>query len=157
IHERWVAGGGGRESESSDDEVVGNQNESNEDGDWDFGTVRQPSGGPGRSNNIYSNEDKARLSDSGYDTVRSQYYRNIENIEHLSVQERQTRSERPVSTDMTRDKVYQTFVRPLHGLCLRETERNAVDDIRLAFENAEREIPGITRLFVKGLSEQLSR
>ncbi|KAF9352267.1 putative protein serine/threonine kinase, partial [Mortierella sp. AD094] len=160
IHERWQAGGGGRESESSDDEVTGNQNDGNEDGGWDFGTVRQP-GGPGRTNNIYSNEDKTRLSDSGYDTVRSQYYRNMENIENLSIQERQTRSERPVSADMTRDKVYQTFVRPvltnLHGLCLRESERNAVDDIRLAFENAEREIPGITRLFVKGLSEQLNR
>ncbi|KAF8980354.1 Serine/threonine-protein kinase 25 [Entomortierella lignicola] len=158
IHERWLTGGGGAESESSDDEAPGNQNDDSEEGGWDFGTVRQPNDAE-RSNNIYV--DKARLSDSGYDTVRSQYYRNIENIENLSIQDRQARSERPVSTDMTRDKVYQTFVRPvltnLHELCLRESERNAVDDIRLAFENAEREIPGITRLFVKGLSEQLNR
>ncbi|KAF9113611.1 putative protein serine/threonine kinase [Mortierella sp. AM989] len=157
IHDRWLANGGGRENESSDDEALGKQNDDSEEGGWDFGTVREPGGRP---NNIYSNDDKARMSDSGYDTVRTQNYRNMENIENLSIQERQTRSERPTSTDMTRDKVYQTFVRPvltnLHGLCLRESERNAMDDLRLAFENAELEIPGITRLFVKGLSEQLN-
>lgn len=39
---------------------------------------------------------------------------------------------------------------------MRESERHAIEDLKLAFENAESEIPGITRLFVKGLSEQLS-
>ncbi|KAF9434133.1 putative protein serine/threonine kinase [Entomortierella beljakovae] len=154
IHERWLTESGGQESESSDD--GGPTTDGTTGDDWDFGTVRKPA----ESTNSYSNNDKVRLSDSGYDTVRTNYYRNIENIENLSIQERQVRTERPVSTELTRDKVYQTFVRPvltnLHGLCLRESERMAVDDLRQAFENAEREIPGITRLFVKGLSEQLS-
>ncbi|KAI7819234.1 Pkinase-domain-containing protein [Gamsiella multidivaricata] len=160
IHERWLTEGGGRESESSDDEAINNHYEDAEDGGWDFGTVREP-GNPGRPPNMFSREENVRQGDSGYDTVRSQYYRNMEHIENLSIQDhrRNERSERPVSTDMTRDRVYQTFVRPvlmnLHGLCLRESERDAVDGLRLAFENAEREIPGITRLFVKGVSGQL--
>ncbi|KAG0354609.1 putative protein serine/threonine kinase, partial [Gamsiella multidivaricata] len=133
LHERWVAEGGARESESSDDDAENNRYEDAEDGDWDFGTVKH--------------------ADSGYDTVRKQNYRNVEN---LAVQERR---ERYNSGEMTRDKVYQTFVRPvlnnLHGLCHRDSERHVIEDLRLAFENAEREIPGITRLFVKSLSEQL--
>ncbi|KAG0075008.1 putative protein serine/threonine kinase [Linnemannia elongata] len=130
FHERWLTHGGPRDDESS--------------------------------------EDEPRPNDSGYDTVRTQYYGEAGRvgggpaIENLSLHDSYERrsGDRPHSTDLTRDKVYQTFVRPvltnLHGLCLRESERNAVDDLRLAFESAEREIPGITRLFVKGLSEQLN-
>ncbi|KAF9975807.1 putative protein serine/threonine kinase, partial [Modicella reniformis] len=148
IHERWLAEGG-NESDSTDEEVTGNQYEDADEGGWDFGTVREPSG-QGRPNpNVYANEDKAQQSDSGYDTVRSHYYRNMENP---PIHERQ---ERPVSSESARDKVYQTFVRPvlthLQDLCQEENERNAIDDLRQAFENAEHEIPGITRLFVKGL------
>jgi hypothetical protein len=40
-------------------------------------------------------------------------------------------------------------------LSLRDSERHAIEDLKLAFENAEQEIPGFSRLFVKGLSEQL--
>ncbi|KAF9910551.1 putative protein serine/threonine kinase [Lobosporangium transversale] len=207
-HERWITEGGGHESDSSDDaQGGGHQGEVTDDGGWDFGTVREPANLtqqyqyqhqhqhqtqnqpiPQRpsslTNDNYTHEDKVRLSDSGYDTVRSRYYREIQNVEGLSIRERQERlrerverserperperaaeritdrAERPISADMTRDKVYQTFVRPvlanLQNLCLRESERIVVDDLRLAFENAEREIPGITRLFVKGLGEQLS-
>ncbi|KAF9197686.1 putative protein serine/threonine kinase [Haplosporangium sp. Z 27] len=216
LHERWVAEGGGRESESSDDEGENSRYEDAQDGDWDFGTVRIPatmsaapepipiqapsSGGSrpssvsssnhgshesqnynhnhnhhnsnGNHANSYSNSynhsngksngringngshrsEDARLVDTGYDTVR-----HSRTIEKLAVQERK---ERPVSGEMTRDKVYQTFVRPvltnLHSLCQRESERHAMEELRLAFESAELEIPGITRLFVKGLSEQLN-
>ncbi|KAG0210308.1 putative protein serine/threonine kinase [Mortierella sp. GBA30] len=153
IHERWLTEGGGRESESSDEEAT-NRYEDAEDAGWDFGTVRVANA-VGPTSDMY--EEKMKMSDSGYDTVRTQYHRKIEN---LAIHDRQERRERPSSTEMTRDKVYQTFVRPvltnLHGLCLRESERNAIEDLKLAFENAESEIPGITRLFVKGLSEQLS-
>ncbi|KAI7819644.1 kinase-like domain-containing protein [Gamsiella multidivaricata] len=200
LHERWVAEGGARESESSDDDAENNRYEDAEDGDWDFGTVRVPTAvvmpppGPtpvqvptgrnpsppsspsdhgsyrsngqrnsqgykhsnGKSNgasNGSHRSDEVKHADSGYDTVRKQNYRNVEN---LAVQERR---ERYNSGEMTRDKVYQTFVRPvlnnLHGLCHRDSERHVIEDLRLAFENAEREIPGITRLFVKSLSEQL--
>ncbi|KAG0296837.1 putative protein serine/threonine kinase, partial [Dissophora globulifera] len=267
IHERWVAEGGGRESESSDEDGENNRYEDAQDGDWDFGTVRIPitagassasamsssspsssladspppipipvqasagrlsgssssshgsqenfalsngngyhsnqhySNGNGngnrngshRSNNgshnglngvnghsrqsgqngqnghhhsngksnghtngSHTNDEHVKPGDSGYDTVRHQHYRNVEK---LAVQERERR-ERPVSSENPRDKVYQTFVRPvltnLHGLCHRDSERHAIEDLRLAFENAEQEIPGITRLFVKGLSEQLN-
>ncbi|KAI1315893.1 putative protein serine/threonine kinase [Mortierella claussenii] len=213
IHERWMVEGGGRESESSDDD--GEQYEDAEDGDWDFGTVRVPGatattaqivpspasvpiqvpsgrtssnlssdgrGSQSSQNHIYQNgfnssyhhsngkssgksngkgshgSDDGKLADSGYDTVRNQqqHYRNVEK---LAVQEHQ-RKERPVSGEMTRDKVYQTFVRPvltdLHSYCQRDSERHAIEDLKLAFEHAEHEIPGITRLFVKGLSEQLN-
>ncbi|KAF9383394.1 putative protein serine/threonine kinase [Podila verticillata] len=187
-HERWIAEGGRRENESSDDEDDNTRYEDAQDGDWDFGTVRVPStvsgsvtnagsnghhetnghGSNGRhsvnsngSNGVKKNgingkrsdsENDIKQSDSGFDTVK---------IEKLAVKEK--RRERPVSSsggDLSRDKVYQTFVRPvlnnLHGLCLRDTERLAIEDLRAAFENAEQEIPGITRLFVKGLSEQLN-
>ncbi|KAF9984757.1 putative protein serine/threonine kinase [Mortierella antarctica] len=155
IHERWLTEGGGRESESSDEEATNSRYEDAEDGGWDFGTVRKShKAGPSE---VYVHGEKMKMSDSGYDTVRTLQYRKIEN---LAIHDRQERRERPVSTEMTRDKVYQTFVRPvlsnLHGLCLRESERHAIEDLQLAFENAEREIPGITRLFVKGLSEELS-
>ncbi|KAG0286388.1 putative protein serine/threonine kinase, partial [Dissophora globulifera] len=64
-HERWVVNGGGRESESSDDEAVNNQFEDAEDGGWDFGTVREPNkAGYSKSNNnggghsdSYNNDD----------------------------------------------------------------------------------------------------
>ncbi|GJJ76998.1 serine/threonine-protein kinase 24/25/MST4 [Entomortierella parvispora] len=158
IHERWLHEGGGRESESSDDDVPGGDFEDAQDGGWDFGTVREPvKAGP--SQGVHAKGDKMRISDSGYDTVRTQHYRNIEN---LSIHDRspEPRRDRPASADLTRDKVYQTFVRPvlnnLQGLCLRESERLAVEDLKLAFENAEREIPGLSRLFLKGLSEQLN-
>ncbi|KAF9116187.1 putative protein serine/threonine kinase, partial [Mortierella sp. AM989] len=217
LHERWVAEGGGRESESSDDEGENSRYEDAQDGGWDFGTVRVPaamaaapvpipiqppsSGGSrpssmssssnhgshesqnynqndyhssngnshsnGYSNNYnrsngksngkingngsHRSEDATSL-DTGYDTVRHN-----RTVEKLAIQERK---ERPVSGDMTRDKVYQTFVRPvltnLHSLCQRDSERHTIEDLKLAFENAELEIPGITRLFVKGLSEQLN-
>ncbi|KAF9436363.1 putative protein serine/threonine kinase [Entomortierella beljakovae] len=135
IHERWVAEGGGRESESSDEEGE-NNGKSN-----------------GKMNGKGSHRsEESKSSESGYDTVRHHRV-----VEKLAVQERK---DRPVSGEMTRDKVYQTFVRPvltnLHSLCQRESERHAIEDLRLAFENAELEIPGITRLFVKGLSEQLN-
>ncbi|KAI1318400.1 putative protein serine/threonine kinase, partial [Mortierella claussenii] len=164
IHERWLAEGGGRESESSDDEGAGNQYQDAEDGGWDFGTVREPGkhslrrqqhhplhvnnhiNNNNNNHDIYTHEDKMRLSDSGYDTVRTQYYRNMDHIENLSIRDRQEprdrperperpersdlrtdrlsdRSDRererdrdrdrPASADMTRDKVYQTFVRPV--------------------------------------------
>ncbi|GJJ75751.1 serine/threonine-protein kinase 24/25/MST4 [Entomortierella parvispora] len=104
-----------------------------------------------------SNEIKQ--SDSGYDTVRNEGHHNVEKLA-VHEQPHHQRKERPTSTDLTRDKVYQTFVRPvltnLHGLCLRESERHAIEDLKRAFENAEQEIPGLSRLFVKGLSEQLS-
>ncbi|KAG0072368.1 putative protein serine/threonine kinase, partial [Podila epicladia] len=186
-HERWIAEGGRRESESSDDEDDNTRYEDAQDGDWDFGTVRVPSsvnvnavetsnghhetnghgsnghhnGNGHSSNGIKKNgingkrsgsTKDLKQSDSGFDTVK---------IEKLAVKEQ--RRERPVSSsggELSRDKVYQTFVRPvlndLHGLCLRDTERHAIEDLRAAFENAEQEIPGITRLFVKGLSEQLN-
>ncbi|KAI8597672.1 kinase-like domain-containing protein [Dissophora ornata] len=247
IHERWVAEGGARESESSDDDGDNNRYEDAQDGDWDFGTVRIPaavaapppipipsqgSGGRssgsssssnngsherysqnhnhnqnqnqnqnhysnhsnhsnhsnlnnlnnhsnhgnhsngksnGKSNGVYNGVSNGmsngvsngsqgsngmKHADSGYDTVRNQNYHNVEK---LAVQERK---ERPTSGENPRDKVYQTFVRPvltnLHSLCHRDSERHAIEDLKLAFENAEREIPGITRLFVKGLSEQLN-
>ncbi|KAG0217039.1 putative protein serine/threonine kinase [Mortierella sp. NVP41] len=194
IHERWLAEGGGRESESSDDEGDGTRYEDAQDGDWDFGTVRVPGGiaaqqqqqqappqtppgrppsssssqhtvyennahnhknGTGSSNgrNGHHEKSKQKQGDSGHDTVRRQHYQNVEN---LAVNERK---ERPVSGEGPRDKVYHTFVRPvlmnLHGLTLRESEQHAIEDLRLAFENAEEEIPGFSRLFVKGLSEQL--
>ncbi|KAF9904075.1 putative protein serine/threonine kinase [Linnemannia zychae] len=165
LHERWLTEGGHRDDESSDDERPGNQTDDDQDGGgWDFGTVRVPN----RAGPSDSVDDKLRPSDSGYDTVRTQYYGDERRgggsvgLESLSLHDSHERrnGDRPLSTDLTRDKVYQTFVRPvltnLHGLCLRESERNAVDDLRLAFEGAEREIPGITRLFVKGLSEQLN-
>jgi len=53
------------------------------------------------------------MSDSGYDTVRTHHYRNVEN---LSIHDRpppEPRRDRPASADLTRDKVYQTFVRPV--------------------------------------------
>ncbi|KAG0338581.1 putative protein serine/threonine kinase [Podila horticola] len=158
FHERWLTEGGNRESESSDEEATNNGYDDAEEG-WDFGTVRVPTSRPepaGQSSSNSSSKSDFRPNDSGYETVRhqNQHYRNIEN---LAIHERQ---ERPVSTEMTRDKVYQTFVWPvltnLHSLCMRESERHAIEDLKLAFENAESEIPGITRLFVKGLSEQLS-
>ncbi|KAF9141086.1 putative protein serine/threonine kinase, partial [Linnemannia schmuckeri] len=165
LHERWLTEGGHRGDESSDEDAPSNQTDDDQDGGgWDFGTVRVPN----RAGPSDSVDDKLRPSDSGYDTVRTQYYGEagrvgggpaIENLSLYDSHERRS-GDRPLSTDLTRDKVYQTFVRPvltnLHGLCLRESERNAVDDLRLAFEGAEREIPGITRLFVKGLSEQLN-
>lgn len=43
----------------------------------------------------------------------------------------------------------------LHSLCRNENERQAIEDLKIAFENAEYELPGITRLFVKGLSQRL--
>ncbi|KAF9191614.1 putative protein serine/threonine kinase [Haplosporangium sp. Z 767] len=155
IHERWLSERGGRESESSDEDPEGNF-EDVDNGEWNFGTVRVPAkAGP---SNTHVNENKIRMTDSGYETVRTQYHR-IENLAIHERHERQEQRERPASTEMTRDRVYQTFVRPvlnnLHGLCLRDTERHAIEDLMLGFENAEREIPGITRLFVKGLSEQL--
>ncbi|KAG9070375.1 putative protein serine/threonine kinase [Linnemannia hyalina] len=164
LHERWLTEGGHRDDESSDDEPSNRTDDDQDSGGWDFGTVREPN----RAGPSDSVDDKLRPNDSGYDTVRTQYYGEagrvgggpaIENLSlHDSYEPRG--GDRPLSTDLTRDKVYQTFVRPvltnLHGLCLRESERNAVDDLRLAFEGAEREIPGITRLFVKGLSEQLN-
>ncbi|KAF9306846.1 putative protein serine/threonine kinase [Mortierella antarctica] len=158
FHERWLTDGGNRESESSDEEATNNGYDDAEEG-WDFGTVRVPASRPepvGPSSSTLSSKSDFRQNDSGYETVRhqKQHYRNIEN---LAIHERQ---ERPISTEMTRDKVYQTFVWPvltnLHSLCMRESERHAIEDLKLAFENAESEIPGITRLFVKGLSEQLS-
>ncbi|KAG0358191.1 putative protein serine/threonine kinase [Podila minutissima] len=158
FHERWLTDGGNRESESSDEEATNNGYDDAEEG-WDFGTVRVPASRPepvGPSSSNSSSKSDFRPNDSGYETVRhqNQHYRNIEN---LAIHERQ---ERPISTEMTRDKVYQTFVWPvltnLHSLCMRESERHAIEDLKLAFENAESEIPGITRLFVKGLSEQLS-
>ncbi|KAF9149625.1 putative protein serine/threonine kinase [Linnemannia schmuckeri] len=181
IHERWLAEGGGRESESSDDEGGNTRYEDAQDGDWDFGTVRVPgsigvqqqtplqtrppgsassqhsvvnegnskhsnhSNGNGHSNGRNGHHDK-RPGDS--DTVRHRQYRDVEK---LAVNE-QPRKERPVSGERPHDKVYQTF---LHGLSLRDSERHAIEDLRLAFENAEQEIPGFSRLFVKGLSEQL--
>ncbi|KAF9130323.1 putative protein serine/threonine kinase [Mortierella sp. GBA39] len=188
IHERWLAEGGGRESESSDDEGGNTRYEDAQDGDWDFGTVRVPGGiaaqqqqtsqqtrppssgssqhtvinegnnkhsngnGNGHSNGRNGHHDK-RPGDS--DTVR---HRKYQDVEKLAVSEQQ-RKERPVSGERPHDKVYQTFVRPvltnLHGLSLRDSERHAIEDLRLAFENAEQEIPGFSRLFVKGLSEQL--
>ncbi|KAG0273878.1 putative protein serine/threonine kinase [Linnemannia exigua] len=177
LHERWLTEGGPRDDESSDDDRPGNQTDDDQDGGgWDFGTVRVPN----RAGHSDSGDDKSKPSDSGYDTVRTQYYGEDRRsgggsggsggsgsvgLENLSLHDAHSQHERrsgdrPLSTDLTRDKVYQTFVRPvltnLHGLCLRDSERNAVDDLRLAFESAEREIPGITRLFVKGLSEQLN-
>ncbi|KAG0030946.1 putative protein serine/threonine kinase [Podila clonocystis] len=158
FHERWLTEGGNRESESSDEEATNNGYDDAEEG-WDFGTVRVPASRPehaGPSSSNSSSKSDFRPNDSGYETVRhqNQHYRNIEN---LAIHERQ---ERPISTEMTRDKVYRTFVWPvltnLHSLCIRESERHAIEDLKLAFENAESEIPGITRLFVKGLSEQLS-
>ncbi|KAG0215174.1 putative protein serine/threonine kinase [Mortierella sp. NVP41] len=167
-HERWLTEGGRRDDESSDDEAQSSQNDDDQEGGgWDFGTVRELS----RAGTSDSGDD-LKPSDSGYDTVRTQYYGEergrggggggnvgIENLLLHDSHERRS-GERPLSSDLTRDKVYQTFVRPvltkLHGLCLRESEQDAVDDLRLAFESAEREIPGITRLFVKGLSEQLN-
>ncbi|KAF9411071.1 putative protein serine/threonine kinase [Podila epigama] len=180
IHERWIAEGGRAENESSDDEDDNTRYEDAQDGDWDFGTVRVPNNihidveETGDSNGHHHVEDdedsdyyhtngskgskknglngqEFKQSDSGFDTVK---------MESLAVKERR---ERPVSSSGksdSRDKVYQTFVRPvlnnLHGLCLRDSERLAIEDLRTAFENAEQEIPGITRLFVKGLSEQLN-
>ncbi|KAG0039722.1 putative protein serine/threonine kinase [Podila clonocystis] len=158
FHERWLTEGGNRESESSDEEATNNGYDDAEEG-WDFGTVRVPASRPehaGPSSSNSSSKSDFRPNDSGYETVRhqNQHYRKIEN---LAIHERQ---ERPISTEMTRDKVYRTFVWPvltnLHSLCIRESERHAIEDLKLAFENAESEIPGITRLFVKGLSEQLS-
>ncbi|KAF9999973.1 putative protein serine/threonine kinase [Entomortierella chlamydospora] len=111
----------------------------------------------GRSNggingNGSHRSDDGKSADTAYDTVR-----HTRAFEKMSIQERK---ERPVSGEMTRDKVYQTFVRPvltnLHNLCQIDSERHAIEDLKLAFENAEHEIPGITRLFVKGLSEQLN-
>lgn len=163
LHERWLTEGGHRDDESSEDEPSNQTDDDQDAGGWDFGTVREPNrAGPSDS------VDDFRPNDSGYDTVRTQYYGEAGRvgggpaIENLSLHDSYERrsGDRPLSTDLTRDKVYQTFVRPvltnLHGLCLRESERNAVDNLRLAFESAEREIPGITRLFVKGLSEQLN-
>ncbi|KAK3822564.1 MAG: kinase-like domain-containing protein [Linnemannia gamsii] len=175
LHERWLTEGGHRDDESSDDDRAGNQTDDDQEGGgWDFGTVRVPN----RAGNSDSGDD-SKPSDSGYDTVRTQYYGEdrrggggsggsggsgsvgLENLSlHDSHPHERRSGERPLSADLTRDKVYQTFVRPvltdLHGLCLRDSERNAVDNLRMAFESAEREIPGITRLFVKGLSEQLN-
>ncbi|KAF9929461.1 putative protein serine/threonine kinase [Linnemannia zychae] len=160
LHERWATEGGHRNDESSDDEPRGEQTDDEQDGGWDFGTVRHS--GPSDST------DDLKPDDSGYDTVRTQYYGESGRaegdigLENLSLHDShgRRRNDRPLSSDLTRDRVYQTFVRPvltnLHGLCLRESERSVVDGLRLAFENAEREIPGITRLFVKGLSEQLN-
>lgn len=158
FHERWLTEGGNRESESSDEETTNNGYDDAEEG-WDFGTVRVPASRPapaGPSSRNSSSKSDFRPNDSGYETVRhqNQHYSNIEN---LAIHDRQ---ERPIPTEMTRDKVYHTFVWPvltnLHSLCMRESERDAIEDLKLAFENAESEIPGITRLFVKGLSEQLS-
>ncbi|KAG0057614.1 putative protein serine/threonine kinase [Gryganskiella cystojenkinii] len=160
IHERWLHEGG-RESESSDEETSANNFEDAQEGGWDFGTVREPAMAE-QHMGMHAGADKMKISDSGYDTVRTQHYRNIEN---LAIHDRHQdssppRRDRPASTDLTRDKVYQTFVRPvlnnLQGLCLRESERLVVEDLKLAFENAEREIPGLSRLFLKGLSEQLN-
>ncbi|KAG0242123.1 putative protein serine/threonine kinase [Mortierella sp. GBA43] len=113
----------------------------------------------GVSNGVHGN-DEIKLADSGYDdTVRDQHYRNVEKLGVREREGQQQRKVRPTSGE-NRDKVYQTFVRPvltnLHSLCQRESERRVIEDLRLAFENAEYEIPGITRLFVKGLSQQLS-
>ncbi|CAO3563451.1 unnamed protein product [Mortierella alpina] len=209
-HERWMAEGGGRDSDSSDDEDESNRYVDATDGDWDFGTVRVPatvattpptptlvpstvdssdsgsrstsssnhgshssgrsqkyvgdhqrsngkSNGNGKVNgNGTTGSDEMRMGESGHDTVRHKGYRNVE---HLAVQERKDRS-RPLSGEATKDKVYQTFVRPvlsnLQGLCRQESERLAIEDLMVAFENAEQEMPGITRHFVKGLSERLN-
>ncbi|KAK3845973.1 MAG: kinase-like domain-containing protein [Linnemannia gamsii] len=197
IHERWLAEGGGRESESSDDEGGVAGYEDAQDDNWDFGTVRVPGGlsakqqqqqqqqvpvqttrppsstssqhtvvnegnsskhsngnSNGHSNGRNGHHDK-KHGDS--DTVRHRHYHDVEKL--AVNEEQQRRKERPVSGESPRDKVYQTFVRPvltnLHGLSLRDSERHAIEDLRLAFENAELEIPGFSRLFVKGLSEQL--
>ncbi|KAF9926525.1 putative protein serine/threonine kinase [Linnemannia zychae] len=190
IHERWLAEGGGRESESSDDESNNTRYEDAQDEDWDFGTVRVPGGistqqqqqmeqqvpvqsrPPSSSSSQHTVTDESdkrrsnghsngrnghnKRSEPQYDTVRHRQY---QDVEKLAVNEQQHRKERPVSGENPRDKVYQTFVRPvlinLHGLSLRDSEKHAIEDLRLAFENAELEIPGFSRLFVKGLSEQL--
>ncbi|KAG0051486.1 putative protein serine/threonine kinase, partial [Gryganskiella cystojenkinii] len=119
------------------------------------------------SHHAHENGEKLKQSDSGYDTVRNEgggggagNHRNVERLAVHDPPHHPRSKERPISTDLTRDKVYQTFVRPvltnLHSLCLRESERLAIEDLRRAFENAEQEIPGLSRLFVKGLSEQLN-
>ncbi|KAG0235746.1 putative protein serine/threonine kinase [Actinomortierella wolfii] len=158
-HERWLAQGGARESESSDEETQAEPYVDASDG-WDFGTVRAPTmrGVPsGQVCDEDGNGVDAKLTDSGYDTVRTQHYRNVANVEKLAVQERR---ERPTPTEATRDRVYPKFVRPvltkLQNLASRDSERNVIEELRLAFENAESEIPGFARLFVEGLSEQIN-
>ncbi|KAF9161015.1 putative protein serine/threonine kinase [Actinomortierella ambigua] len=159
-HERWLAQGGARESESSDDEAQDNQYVDATEG-WDFGTVRVPTMRGAPSNETYeddgSGDDNLKLSDSGYDTVRKQNPRSTTSVDKLGVKERR---ERPAAADGTRDRVYPKFVRPvlakLQELATRDCERNAIEELRLAFENVESEIPGFARLFVEGLSEQIN-
>lgn len=52
--------------------------------------------------------------------------------------------------------ISRTLTLQLQGLCRQESERLAIEDLMVAFENAEQEMPGITRHFVKGLSERLN-
>ncbi|KAF9972806.1 putative protein serine/threonine kinase [Actinomortierella ambigua] len=165
-HERWLAQGGARESESSDDEAqecvtfaYGNQYVDATEG-WDFGTVRVPTMrgvNPNQSFDDDGSGDDVKLSDSGYDTVRKQKPRNTTNVENLGVKERHVR---PAAPEGTRDRVYPKFVRPvltkLQDLATRDHERNAIEELLMAFENVENEIPGFARLFVEGLSEQIN-
>ncbi|KAG0325881.1 putative protein serine/threonine kinase [Dissophora globulifera] len=217
IHERWVAEGGGRESESSDEDGENNRYEDAQDGDWDFGTVRIPttagassasalsSSSPSSSlaaspppipipiqasagrlsgssssslSNHGSQENFALNNGNGYHS--NQHYSNgngngsgnrngshrsnngshngLNGVNGHSRQSGQNgqnghhhsngKSNGHTNGSHTNDE--------LHGLCHRDSERHAIEDLRLAFENAELEIPGITRLFVKGLSEQLN-
>ncbi|KAF9133486.1 putative protein serine/threonine kinase [Mortierella sp. 14UC] len=119
-HERWLTEGGHRDDESSDDERPGNQTDDDQDGGgWDFSTVRVPN----RAGPSDSGDDKLKPSDSGYDTVRTQYYGEDRRgggsggvgLENLTLHDSHERrgGDRPLSTDLTRDKVYQTFVRPV--------------------------------------------
>ncbi|KAF9579525.1 putative protein serine/threonine kinase [Lunasporangiospora selenospora] len=131
-------------------------------------------GSNGAHNSYYVNGgEEMKLSDSGYDTIRHQQSRTIES---LAVQEnpdragREQRKERRqhkqqqqqqygANVDPSQDKVYQTFIRPvlqkLHGQCATDSERLRIEDLKLAFENAESEIPGFSRQFVWGLSSRL--
>ncbi|KAF9567678.1 putative protein serine/threonine kinase, partial [Lunasporangiospora selenospora] len=103
IHERWLAGGGERESESSGDEGRSNDYEDAEEGGWDFGTVRGP-----------VDHDDIKLNDSGYDTVRTQSYRHIESLSIHDGPAENFEIQRSASSDLRGgDRVYQSFVRPV--------------------------------------------
>ncbi|KAF9895847.1 hypothetical protein BX616_008706, partial [Lobosporangium transversale] len=115
------------------------------------------SGSLGSQNHIYQNGYHA--GNASNININNQYHHSNGrtngsskvngNGSHRSEDEQ--RKDRPVSSDHSRDKVYQKFVRPvltnLHSLCHRDSERRTIEDLKLAFENAELEIPGITRLF----------
>ncbi|CAG8507289.1 14638_t:CDS:10 [Gigaspora margarita] len=149
-YQKWLADGGGDQHDSDDSDYSENGNKDVEDTDWEFPNSGSPSSsdnetysgdnatiGPAKGKNTMASKDK----NSGYDTIK---YVNAESVEDYDDTDQNHIEVSSVTGPAVFDEVVVPSLENLRKNAPSKKAQFTLDILKKAFEDAEREDPGIS-------------